>query len=157
MNNYLELIHAIADEFGIERNHFEALCRVESSLIPTMVRFESGFKYSCFPRENADRLGISVNTEYTLQCMSFGLGQIMGGTAREEGFKGMLTELIADPEKGLRAAATHLKKMFERYETDMDAFSAYNQGSPRKTVGGMYENQQYVDKIAAALKTIAPV
>jgi soluble lytic murein transglycosylase-like protein len=89
-------------------------------------------------------------TELTDRSRSYGLMQIMGETAREEGYdRRYLASLFAAPN-GLRAAAKHLKLLLARYPHDtLSAISAYNQGSPRKR-NGLFANARYVYRVTVA-------
>lgn len=77
--------------------------------------------------------GISRNTEYTNQKTSWGLMQVMGAVAREQGFKGSLARLC-DPIEGLQAGCRHLAWMRDRH-LDKHGWpgvvDAYNDGSAR--------------------------
>ena len=74
--------------------------------------------------------------------------QIMGQTAREEGFTGEFEQLL-EPRVGLHWGCRHLLILKKRYLATYGwpgVVSAYNAGSPRKK-GGVYGNQPYVDKV----------
>jgi soluble lytic murein transglycosylase-like protein len=141
------MIRDVATETGVDPDLFQAICTHESSLNALAIRYEPFWKYFYYCRENAESLGISVNTETTLQAFSYGLCQIMGSVAREIGFRGPLTQLITDPALCLKHGAIHLKSFLQRYGSEPDAISAYNQGSNKKTDGGMFANQSYVDSV----------
>lgn len=149
--DYTLLIKEAAHEQGIDENLYLAICRHESSLNPLAMRYEPFWRYFYFVREYADQIGITVETEQVLQSCSFGLCQIMGSVAREHGFKGNLALLIADPKTALIQGAVHLKSFLQKYGNEADAIAAYNQGSNRKTDGGMYQNQTYVDAVIKIL------
>lgn len=151
-----EYIHEIARREKVPPYLFEAICRVESSLNPWAVRFEPAYRYLHFPREWASKLKITQVTEETLQKCSWGLGQVMGAVARELGFEDALPRLL-EPDIGLTYAARHLRGYYERYGGEMEAVSSYNQGSPRKTRGGMFQNQSYVDKVYKVYREITPM
>lgn len=147
----ISLIKKVAADVGIDENLLIAICTVESSLNPLAIRFEPAWKYFYFPRETASALGLSNETETVLQSCSYGLNQIMGSVAREIGFRGNLTSFFQNPELPLKHGAIHLKQFLQKYGNENDAISSYNQGSNRKTDGGMYQNQHYVDKVHAEL------
>ena len=143
-----------AYEAGIDSQVFRAIIAVESAWNPWAVRYEPKWQYFYFPREWASKLNLSVETETACQQISWGLGQVMGSVARELEFSGNLTELC-DPAKGLMYSALQFKKLKIRYgKTEMDTVAAYNAGSPRRTPGGLYVNQGYVDKVHAQLLKI---
>jgi len=151
------LIHTVAAENGIDPVLFEAICRVESSLNQFAMRYEPKWNYLYFQREHAGQLGITEETETQLQKFSYGLCQIMGSVAREHGYRGPLVALIADPALCLKFGAIHLKKFLWKYQTEAEAIAAYNAGSARKTPGGMFVNQQYVDKVDKVLRQLRPL
>lgn len=151
-----DLIKAAAAVEGLPWELVAAHVAVESSFIPTQVRYEPGWRYLHFPREHASKLFASVETETATQMCSWGLGQIMGSVAREYGFERWLPELC-DPKTGLQYMCKHLKKFWIQYGGDQASVSAaYNGGSARKTEGGLFVNQVYVDKIHAQLLKLQP-
>lgn len=146
-----EIIEKVAKEQGIDPKLLLAICTVESSLNPFAIRYEPAWSYYYFVNEHASRLGITQTTERVLQACSYGLAQIMGSVARSYGYSENLTKMFSGPEIPLRYSAMHLKNFITKYGSEVDAISAYNQGSPRKTPGGLYQNQRYVDKVSQEL------
>lgn len=111
-------------------------------------------RWMWYPREMAEKANISLDTERTLQKTSFGLMQVMGAVAREFGHKGNLMMLI-QPEISITYGCKKLHWLMERYHGETDVISAYNQGKPMKTPGGLYGNQKtYVDPVCAYLREI---
>lgn len=132
----------------------QALVEVESSGNPWAARFEPAYGYLYFPREHADRLHLSYETEVCHQQTSWGLMQLMGGVARELGYDQMITELC-DPVCGLTWGCRNLRKLEIKYGGDEPRMvAAYNAGSVRKTVGGLLVNQRYVDKVYSVLRPL---
>ena len=125
----------------------------ESRGNPWAMRYEPAFKWEMKPAQFALQLGITVNTETELQKFSYGLCQLMGALCREMGFTGMLPQLL-DPVINLSYGAKHLKKLLVQYGEEPAVAAAYNAGSPRKTPGGMYVNQVYVDKVMGNLREL---
>lgn len=94
----------------------------------------------------------SKASERILQHSSFGLMQVIGRTARGEGFTGYLPELF-DPATGLEWGIRHLQWLQNRYEDLTDVIAAYNLGHVQKAHGSnKYVNQDYVDKVLNALE-----
>lgn len=153
VQDIIKLIDEAAQEAGIDPNLVQAISSTESHHNPWAVRYEPFYKYLYFAREHADRLGVSVDTEITMQKCSWGLMQIMGGVARELGYGGPMPQLC-DPSLSLKYGIMHLKSKLVKYGIESDAVSAYNQGSPRKTPGMMYQNQGYVDKVYSVLNNL---
>ena len=100
----------------------------------------------------AKRLGISHETERQQQMTSWGLMQVMGGTARYLGFDGHLSELTI-PDVGLDFGCRYLKSKTKNVSVEA-GLSAYNSGTARKTIDGRFENQFYVDKVLKYLKDL---
>ena len=151
-----ELILKTANKYGLDPNLVRAMIHVESSGNPLAIRFEPHYYAKPtlhFTREYASRLRLSHDTERMLQSCSFGLLQIMGVVARELGYDGELLKLL-QPDIGLEYGCKKLKKLFEKYGVESDVISAYNRGSPFKTKGGFYENEDYVNKVYKELRKL---
>jgi soluble lytic murein transglycosylase-like protein len=154
---YDQAIAALAKTHGIDETLLRALIAVESSGNPIAVRYEPQYRYTFQPLKYAKELGLSFTTEVALQRMSFGLLQVMGAVAREQGFDGSLLQLARDPVLALEHGVRHLLKLYKRHskQTAPRTFeeapvAAYNAGSPRRTAEGAWVNQGYVDKVRAA-------
>lgn len=161
-------VAVIAHKHGLELNVVMAVIQVESAGNPFAVRaemtalldqngrqvFMSRWHYPFHPKEIAEKLGCTVPTEKVFQATSFGPMQIMGAVAREHGFTGWLTELCSW-SLGTEFGCRHLRKMRDRYGEDpATLYAAYNAGSPRKTPGGMFENQRNVDRFMTFYREI---
>lgn len=150
----LTLIKDVAEAEGLDEKLLLAICTVESSLNPYAVRYEPAYKYTVSPREWASKMRLSVETEECLQKFSYGLAQIMGGVMREHGFSGNLQTCLLNPKIPLTYSAKHLKNYLRRYGSEVEAIASYNAGSPRKTPGGLFVNQTYVDKVDRELRKL---
>ena len=141
------LIDIAAGKWRLNPSLVAAIVDTESDWNPNAVRYEPGIKYKYIqdPRKHRPRT-CSVATEYRLQMFSFGLMQVLGFNIRAMGYGGWLTEYV-DPEKGLDVGCNHLAGLLKRWPKTEDAVSAYNQGSPRKDDAGLYQNQEYVDRV----------
>jgi hypothetical protein len=90
-------------------------------------------------------------TEIDDRSRSYGLTQIMGQTAREEGFAYRYLAKLYLSEDNIRAGLTHFKLLLDRYRGDtLSAISAYNQGNNRKAKSGHFKNAGYVYRVALA-------
>lgn len=87
------------------------------------------------------------------QKTSWGLMQIMGGTARDLGFAGPLTDLM-DPELGIFWGCRYFQAHCSQYVQLLDQIAAYNAGQVRRMQDGTYLNQGYVDKMIDALTAL---
>lgn len=150
-------LEALADglsvEYAVDKNLVRAVIKVESSWQPVCTRFEAHYRWTYFPRDWAHKLNIPYEAELFFQKSSWGIMQVMGALARELGHKNHIVDLC-EPEIGARFGVMYLAKLQKRYEVESDVIAAYNAGSPRKTSGGMYQNQRYVDKVHQELNLL---
>jgi soluble lytic murein transglycosylase-like protein len=126
-----------------------AIIAVESSWNPWAVRYEPDFRYFDSPAKWAKFNHITVDTEIQLQKQSFGLMQIMGGSARSIGFTGPLTMLL-DPVGNVVWGCEFFEKRCSLYSTRESQIAAYNAGTPRYDSTGKFINQAYVEKVKLA-------
>ena len=128
------------------------LVEVESNFNPFAVIYEQHYRYT----KIIDRLkpkDCSINTEINLQKTSFGLFQIMGGTARYMGFSGWLTRLLM-PTINIKYGTLWFSRLYNKYSNEYGisgVIAAYNAGNPRISKG-RFVNQSYVDKVLKAAK-----
>jgi len=133
------LADTIAKKHGLDPALVCALCEVESSWMPWAVRHEAGYEWLVgFKKAERRDMPVSfmdikkqwwkphpklvrimplystglIQIELLAQQTSWGLMQIMGGTARERGFCGWLTELC-DPVVNLEWGCKHLRWMLD--------------------------------------------
>lgn len=140
-----KLIQNKAVEFNFESKILEAIVQIESGYKTSVARLEKNWPYTDNPEKYAKLNGITAPTETILQQISWGLGQIMGGTVRGLGYDGPLTELI-NPETNVNWVAVYFKTRCDKYDALTDKIAAYNAGTPRSR-NGVYSNQSYVDKV----------
>lgn len=149
-------IRDIAKESGLPPALLAGIIQEESRFDAWATRMEPRYMNSkrvSRAAEHWSALHAGIPTAFTERAdrsRSYGLMQIMGETAREEGYNARyLAALFAAPD-GLRAGAKHLKILLARYPHDtLSAISAYNQGSPRKH-NGVFANARYVYRVAIA-------
>lgn len=152
----MDLIVKVSDKYALDKNFVASIVITESSGNPLATRYESHYKWLVNPRGFAENLGISEITEETHQKTSWGLMQVMGGLARDLGYKKHIVNLCRDPEIGLDLGCKYLKQQLERYGTYEKAIAAYNAGSVRMK-NGFYVNQQYVDKVFKKYREISRI
>ena len=142
------ILKEVSDRHGIPVELISAIIEVESGWRPWANRYEKGYKYL------VDYAGAfcSPDTEKVNQQTSWGLMQIMGGTARDIGFQEPFLTRLCDPETGLEWSCKYLRRLYDRHQTWSDAVSAYNQGWPHRNQDGKYKNQGYVDKVTKAVE-----
>ena len=136
--------------YNVPAHLIYALIEIESAANAFALRYESHYKYVYRVTAFAHASGLTGATEHQLQKFSWGLMQIMGGTARWLGFEKPLP-LLLEPKIGVSWGTMYFGSLFKRYGNEADAVSAYNQGSPRRhLLSSDYKNQEYVDKVFEA-------
>jgi len=143
----LDLISKYSKEYGLDKNWVAAIAMKESKGVEFSSRYEPSYTDLWFYRQNAERLEISQATERTHQKTSWGIMQVMGSTARELQFKGMLPALGGNA-LSLKYGCKYLKMQLVRYGTYRLAVAAYNRGSIIKTKGGLLVNEKYIDDVS---------
>lgn len=144
--NLLPVVKEKCRKYGANAALMDAIITVESGYDPWAVRYEPKFGNIAIPTKFASNNGISVETERTCQKMSWGVAQIMGGTARYLGFNGPLTQML-DPDLNIAYCCRLLVKLASDYHDINDQIAGYNAGTPQKMADGKYRNQAYVDKV----------
>ncbi len=144
------IVRREAEDQRLSAPVLEAIISVESRWNPWALRIERNFTYVVDVERHAKFSQITVDTERALQRMSFGLMQIMGGTARSIGFIGPLATLL-DPEANVHWGARYFQRLTLQHSLVTDQIAAYNAGTVRRDVGGLYLNQAYVEKVSKAL------
>lgn len=92
--------------------------------------------------------------EWWAQQASWGLGQVMGGVARELGFLGHYISELCDPATGLKYSAMLLSDLLKWSKGDVDAaLGAYNAGRGAASSPAALEYISKVHGHYAALKT----
>lgn len=142
-------IHIIANGEKVPADLLCAMVETESAGNQWAMRYEARWKWFVDPQKYATRNGVSYSTEKMLQQFSYSYLQVMGAVARELGFEGPLIQLCADGELGLKMGARKLKTLLDKYPIENDAIASYNAGLPFKTENGLYQNEQYIQKVLA--------
>ncbi len=146
----IERIREKAAKFGLDPAIVYGVCKKESGLDPNASRYESEYRWVYEPSVVKPRI-CSLDTERTLQKMSHGLMQVMGGVFRELGYKGWLTAVYADIDLQLEYGCRHLSNKIKKYGLNA-GIAAYNSGSPSYLTDGSFKNQSYVDNVLAFAK-----
>lgn len=117
----------VAKTVGVDQDLFCALCHHESDGWKwAAMRYEPAFF-----RRYVEPLGFGA-TESIGRATSWGLGQIMGQTAREFGFRGEFLSELLDPETGCLYAARKLKACINSTSDVRAALLRYNgSGNPQ--------------------------
>lgn len=145
-NAFQPLIAKECSNRGLDPLLITAIIQIESSFNPWAIRYEAASKYQVVAAQYARLVHISLATEQIAQKFSWGLGQVMGSTARWLGFQGILPQLC-DPETGIHWMCEYFTKNCLKYTKLEEQIAAYNAGSPRRTPEGALVNQEYVYKV----------
>jgi soluble lytic murein transglycosylase-like protein len=97
-------------------------------------------------------------TEFADRSRSYGLMQIMGETAREQGFTQPYLAALYIPDNAIEHGAVLMRRLLTRYNNDtLAAISAYNQGSARRNKHGphrgVFANARYVYRVTIAWRS----
>lgn len=141
------LIEKNAFSYGLDPSWFPAIITQESRWNLLAVRYEPNYAYLYRPEQFTSGFN-SMATEVNTQKTSWGLGQIMGALAREQGHTGLMAELLI-PDINIKHMAIRLAGLKKR-STEADfIFAGYNggPGAMHKLANGQFPNQQYVDGV----------
>ncbi len=146
-----DIIKFYCTSFQLDEKLIKAFCLVESNFDPYATRYEPEWKYidqtslTLF----AHLAHTTVATEIVHQSTSWGLMQVMGSVAREEGFD-LRLPMLCLPEHGLEMGCKKIARLSKFYFTHEEVASAYNAGVAKKDDKGQFINQDYVDRIMKA-------
>ncbi len=146
----IDLIKIEAKNKGLRLDLVMAIVQVESGGNTNAMRYEKSFGYYTKPEFYSKVQMISLETEKALQRFSYGLMQIIGGTARYLGYEGRLIDLCL-PSNGIMWGCHYLANICDEYLDLPDQIAVYNAGRVKKTDSGKYVNQDYVDKVMALI------
>lgn len=141
------LISQQAERYNLDPFLVAAIVWKESRGDSFRCRYEPDYNknYLVDVHKFAKRNIISRETEKLQQMTSWGLMQVMGGTARWLGFEKAIPKL-STPACGLEYGCKYLSVQKKRYTNMPDLISSYNAGSVRMD-DGKYSNQNYVDEV----------
>lgn len=148
-----DIVKQASLSYVIDASWIRAIIAQESSWNQYAIRYEPTYTYLYKPSDFSKKLNISLATETVCQELSWGLGQIMGAVARQQGHDGPMGELF-QPETNIKHICLtlhHLKNLSPNID---DIFAMYNGGpSAIHLVNSKYKNQAYVDSIKKHLQT----
>lgn len=130
---------------------------LDAQLICALIEAESGFNtYAMRYEPNSMRPvatsvcarvnRISEETEAQCQRFSWGMGQVLGSTARWLGYRDALP-FLCDPKQGIFWTCEAFEKLGSPYKLPEEKLAAYNAGSVKKQPDGTFVNQKYVDRV----------
>lgn len=145
-NEIEEIIMAEFVSSDVDQNILKSILEQESHFNPYVLRYEPTYNYLLNPNHYAQKLLITVPTETMTQKMSWGLGQIMGGLARELGFEDHMGHLLR-PEINIEYVCKYLLRIQINAKTPDAIFACYNggMGALLNQKDGKFPNQGYVD------------
>lgn len=155
MDEILTLVDEIARSYSVgPPSIVKAIIQQESNFNPHVLRYEPEYKYLYSSSTYAHELGITVETEIITQKISWGLGQIMGGLARELGFRDHMNVLLI-PEVNIKYIFENIKRIGHQAVTPTEVFACYNGGMGSlyiKYKTGVFPNQKYVESCMNSMR-----
>lgn len=148
------LFKSISASQNVDYYWMRGIVKQESDENPYALRYEVNYNYLLNPTFYAKRLGLSLTTEINTQKMSWGLCQIMGALAREQGFSDEIGKLFI-PEINLEHLAKRITKLMTFSKDESDVFAMYNGGEGAfHKLNGVYRNQAYVNGVLNHIEEI---
>lgn len=151
----LETIKAIAIEQGLDYRLVAAICMQESSGNSFATRFEPTYKWVYNVNELTRSVGCTANTMMVMQMTSWGMMQVMGAVAYENGFspKQYCTQLVL-PHVGILYGCKLLKKLWAKHDTIDKVIASYNAGNPKPYLDGDAKAKKYVDSVLSYMVSV---
>lgn len=150
MDDLHAIVIAEASKRNIDPRAICAIISIESSWRTNSARYERHFTYLFDTARFARLHRITEITEALFQKTSWGLMQIMGGSARSMCYYTGWLPQLCEPNTGIRIGCDYFAKVCDEYDRLEDRFAAYNAGHVRLLADGRYRNQEYVDKAMTA-------
>lgn len=151
-----EMIKTISLNQEINPKLVQAIVCKESGGDSNAVRFEIGYfdngvvKSEALTWEKSHKGMPSYQTERAMRATSFGLLQIMGQLAREQGYKGDFLTYLLDPRENILFGITIMKKWLVRLKGNVDhLILAWNRGPGTPAPKG---DEQYLVKVQEFIK-----
>lgn len=154
MEEIKQIVLKVSQSYGVDPHWVMAIILQESAGNRYQIRYEPRYRYLFHPDLFSKKLRVTLETETQSQKISWGVGQVMGALAREQGHMGLMAELI-DHELNIKHVCMRLKNLRKYSNEKDDLFSMYNggPGSLQKSQGA-YLNQSYVDSVNQKLKSL---
>ena len=131
---YGNLINAEVIKTGLDAQLIAAVIQQESSGNTFAVRYEPEFYKRYIQTKTKNSLGghwprlATEETERRFRTSSFGLMQMMGQVAREQGFKGEFLTELCDPAINLDLCCRFLKSLIDKTGSTERGLLRYNGG-----------------------------
>lgn len=154
MNDFPLLVALIKQECKKRDLDSQLICSIidsESSFNTYAIRYEPMSMRTLVVPICARLNKITEETEAMSQKFSWGLGQVLGSTARWCGFRDILPSLC-DPKTGIHWCCEVFEKLGSPYKETEEKIAAYNAGSVQRTPEGEIVNQKYVSRVLTFYK-----
>jgi soluble lytic murein transglycosylase-like protein len=148
-----KIIETQCNLYQIDPKWIHALITVESNWTVTALKYEPNYFYLYKPEQCASLCKVTYATEIVTQKISWGLGQIMGALARQQGHVGNMPELLR-PEVNIKHMCIYLDQLKKNSLTDEFVFAKYNGGPGAVNADGTVVNPDYVSKVMGILKNL---
>lgn len=150
------IINKVASELGLDGELISAVIWQESRGNPYAFRYEPGFYIKYIDGKKLTGFVPSFNlvsekSERHGRATSWGLMQVMGATARENGFEGTFLAELCDPETNIYVGARILKKLIDKHDSSQKALLAYNGGSNKEYPAEVFQHLDTKDYAAIFL------
>ena len=116
-----------AAKYGIPTALLCAVAEQESGWNCWAIRYEPAF-YDRYIQPLVNTGAVKSMTEATARATSYGLCQVMGQVAREQGFAGRYLTELCDPDCGLEMGAKKLAACLKAKPDTFEALQKYNGG-----------------------------
>lgn len=152
------LVRRLALEHGLDPTLLAGLVQVESRGEPLALRTEARYLLNPVLLREAGAFSAAHGqipsrlTETTLRACSFGLLQILGQVAREQGFAARWLTALLDPVTNLRLGCQMLTQRLPRFSGNLDWLIASWNAGPGVTWPP--PNMGYVQKVRAAMAAL---
>jgi soluble lytic murein transglycosylase-like protein len=147
-----KLVDDVTEKYDLDESWIKAIITQESQWKPWAIRYEPNYVWTYKPELFSKNPLISYATELASQKMSWGLGQIMGALAREQGHTGFIAELIK-PEINIKHICLRLVDLKKYSNEAPDIFAMYNGGpGARIKINSRYRNESYVNAVMTHLQ-----
>lgn len=137
-----------AKKYRIQPRFLAALIDLESRWEIGAMKYEKGYPWLYEVLELSKKMICSRETMEVIQKTSWGLMQLMGANFYQMGYRGWPIGMC-DPKTNLEFGCKHLDKIIENqnlsFKKPLDIYAAYNAGSVRKTLEGLYVNARAVN------------
>ena len=158
----LNLVDLAAYNYSLEPKLIRAIAITESNLNPYAVRYEKAFKYLFQVDELAKKVGCTKNTMHSMQKTSWGIMQVMGAVAYENGLAERKDEnerwasAMLNPILSIDVGCSFIREKVLKKSglNPKSIYAVYNAGSIRLGRDGKLVNHDNVERFFKIYKSI---